>query len=399
MHAATFALIMNIALAGLFVASYLTIALLNPSERAPLWFAACYAVGMLTPVGHLGVAYSAWPFLSGVLVFFSFAGALQLMVPALAVFYRRPAPWRLVAALVLATFASAAFLVAFPHDTLVYTLAYQTPFTLASAASAFIVLRDSPRRANDLVLAALFALTGAHFPLKGVLAASLGTGADITGYISSTYALVSQVSTGILLVATGLALLINAVLVVLRETRRAAETDPLSGVLNRRGFEEHAARAFAPRWRGVQPAALLLLDIDHFKRINDTFGHAGGDRAIGWFGSMLADVVPKSAVVGRLGGEEFGVLLERTARETARLQAEAIRQATRSHAAPDVPAITVSIGVTDVRAGDVLHMALERADAALYAAKREGRNRVCLAPEAPPAAVGNVVVLRRGPEG
>lgn len=398
MHPATFALIMNVALAALFATSYVTIALLYRQERAPLWFAASYAVGMLTPLGQLGLGYGGWPLFFGAVIYFSFSGALLLMVPALAVFYRRPIPWRLVAFIAVVTLAMAALLRHLPRDTIGYTAAYQVPFMLATAASTREVLRDSPRRGGDLVLAALFGLTAAHFPVKAVLAASLGTGADPSSYISSTYALVSQVGTGILLVATGLALLINAVLAVTRDMRDAAEQDPLSGVLNRRGFEERAEAIVAAVRRGGEPAALLLLDIDYFKRINDTLGHAGGDRAIRWFGAMLADRVPQSAVVGRLGGEEFGILLERTSRETARLQAEAIRAATSTHGAPDVPDMTVSIGVTDLRAGDLLHSALERADAALYAAKRDGRNRVRLAPEAPGPWTGNVVALRRPPE-
>lgn len=396
MHAATFALIMNVALAALFAASYLALALLHTQERAPLWFAASYGVGMLTPLAQLGLGYSGWPLLFGVLVYFSFGTALLVMVPALAVFYRRPIPWRLVAVLALAIPGVAAVLRQLDRTTFAYALAYQIPFTLGAAACTYVILRDSPRRAGDLVLAALFGLTAAHFPIKALLAANLGTGDAPSDYITTTYAIVSQVGTGILLVATGLALLINAVLAVMRDMRDAAEQDQLSGVLNRRGFEERAASIVAKVTEGPEPAALLLLDIDHFKRINDSLGHAGGDRAIRWFGAMLADRVPQSAVVGRLGGEEFAILLERTSRETARLQAEAIRTATATHLAPDVPAMTVSIGVTDLRAGDLLHNAVERADAALYAAKHAGRNRVCLAPEAAGRAPGKVVELRRG---
>ena len=182
----------------------------------------------------------------------------------------------------------------------------------------------------------------------------------------------------------------------MRDMRDAADRDQLTGVLNRRGFEERAEAIVAGVRAGREPVALLLLDIDHFKRINDTLGHAGGDSALRWFGAMLADRVPQSAVVGRLGGEEFAILLERTSRETARLQAEAIRTATATHLVPDVPAMTVSIGVTNLRTGEHLHDAVERADVALYTAKRSGRDRVCLAPEPAGRAAGKVVELRRG---
>ena len=384
---------MNVALAALFAASYATIAILHPSQRAPVWFAASYGVGMLTPIAQLGLASGAWTEFFGALVFFSFAFAWTIMVPGLAVFYRQPIPWRLTAALVAVTLIVAAMLVQLDRNSFAYKLAYQMPFMLGAFACAYAVLRGSARCTTDLVLAALFGLTALHFPIKAVVAAYLGTGESPVLYATTAYAMISQVSGGVLLVATGLALLINAVLAVVRETQAEAETDSLSGVLNRRGFEARAASLFSSP--GVSPAALLLLDIDHFKRINDTQGHAVGDRTIRWLAGAVTRVSPKLAIVGRIGGEEFGVLFPGSTRETARLQAEAIREAAQSHGESDIPALTVSIGITDIRGGDLLHMALERADAALYDAKHSGRNRVCLAPVAEPSA-DNVVAFRRG---
>ncbi|MFS8038036.1 GGDEF domain-containing protein [Xanthobacter sp. AM11] len=398
MSASAVLVVMNIVLAALFAASHLTIAWLYPSRRAPLWFAASYAVGLLTPIARLGLAAGAGTPSLWMVAFFSFSAALVLMVSALSVFYCSRLPKRTIGALAAVTFAAAVGLLQFDRNTLAYAMTYQSPFLLASWACVWVVLRDSPRRANDLVLAGLFGLIALHFPVKAFLAAHLGTGIDPRGYVTSPYALVSQLSTGMLFAATGFALLITTVLRVVREAQEAAETDPLSGALNRRGFEERAARLLAGEPHQSLPAALLVLDIDHFKRINDSGGHAAGDRAIRWFAGLLAHVAPRAAVIGRLGGEEFVILLARTNRETGRLVAEAIRQATLDRPDADVPAMTVSIGVTDIRPGDLLHTALERADAALYAAKHAGRNQVCLAPEAADAGPGkdNVIVLRRG---
>lgn len=399
MPAAALPVLMNIALAALFAASFAAIAFLYPRERGPIWFAASYAMGMLTPVAQIGLASGVWVPFFGAMVFLTFAGGLLLTVPGLAVFYRRPIPRHLVGALVATTLAVAVFLAisAFPNgldrNSLLYTEVYQLPFMLAMLAGVWVVLSSGQRRAGDVLLVVVLTVSALHFPLKAMVAARLGTGMNPANYVLTPYAVLSQVSTGILLAATGLVLLINAVLAVVRETQAAAETDSLSGVLNRRGFEERASRALAEE-AGGGPAALLLLDIDHFKRVNDTYGHAGGDDAIRWLAGLLVHMAPKSAVVGRLGGEEFGVLLGRTTREIARLQAEAIREAVRAQDDPDVPAMTVSIGVTDLWAGEPLRAAIERADAALYAAKRGGRDQVCLAPAADEGELaGNVVTL------
>lgn len=396
MPAAALTVVMNIALAGLFAASYATIAFMNPRQRAPVWFAASYAVGMLTPIAQLGLASGAWTGFFGAMVFFTFALGLILMVPALAIFYGRPVPWWLIAALVGATFLAAASLPRFDRNSLRFTETYQLPFLLAMLAGVWMVVKHSPRRASDLVLALMLFLTALHFPIKAAVAAHFGTGVNPANYIESPYALISQVSTGILLVATGLILLVNTGLAVVRDSATAAETDPLSGVLNRRGFEGRASHLLEQSRRRGTPVTLLLLDLDHFKAINDSLGHAAGDRAIRWFAAMLNETTPQSAVVARLGGEEFAVLLDRSTRETARLLAEAIREATLSGGEAEVPSMTVSIGVADMRPEDSLSLMTERADAALYEAKRAGRNRVVLAQQeqAVPRA-DNVVTLRR----
>jgi diguanylate cyclase (GGDEF)-like protein len=399
MAAATLPIVMNIALAALFAMSYVAIAVLHPTQRAAAWFAASYFVGMLTPIGMLGLSYTNLVRPYGTMVFFGFAGGLLLMVPGLAVFYRQRIPWRVIAAITAVTFAAGYALNQIDRNTLQYTMTYQLPFMLAAAASTWMVLKGSPRQGIDLVLAALFALITLHFPVKAVVAAMLGTGPTPAHYIRSTYALLSQVSTAILLVATGLTLLINATLVVLRDSQIAAETDALTGILNRRGFEARAARLLEQARRKAMPAALLLVDIDHFKRVNDTLGHAAGDRAIQALAATLRDVTPQSAVVGRVGGEEFALLLDRAGWEMARHQAEAVREAVLSSREAGMPALTVSVGVTAVGVGDQLLTALEHADAALYEAKRSGRNRVCIFREAPVIVAGQDLAARGGEGG
>lgn len=392
MHAAAFTLFMNVAVAGLFAASYATIAFVYPGQRAPIWFAVCYGLGMVTPLAQFGLAYTAWTAFFGALIFLSLAFALLLLVPALAVFYGSRTPWPVVGAIAALTLLLPVIRAGLPYHPLTYQLMYQAPFTLAVAACAWVVLCDSPRQRSDLVLAGILVLLAAHFPVKAYLQVQMGT-ARSAKYIDTTYALVSQVSSGILLLATGLILLLKSVQAVVRESQIAAETDILSGLLNRRGFDNRAERVIA-RAKG-RPVALLILDIDHFKVVNDTFGHSTGDAAIRAFAALLSRTVPPPALIARRGGEEFAVLLDGTGLEAARLQAEAIRLATFSHAEDGLPKLTVSIGVAGLAPSHPLREAMERADAALYEAKRAGRNRVCCAPENAALAVPQAAVAQR----
>ncbi len=177
-----------------------------------------------------------------------------------------------------------------------------------------------------------------------------------------------------------------AVLVAWREEAEAklqtlAMTDPLTGLLNRRGFGEHAKAVLSEARRRQEPVAVLALDIDHFKRINDTHGHEAGDRALKLFSRVLRTNQRPVDVVSRRGGEEFCVLFARSSRE-AGLAFDARLRERLGEVSP------VELGFElDFSAGLAVHTAadegleelLARADAALYQAKRNGRGRLELA--------------------
>ena len=174
-------------------------------------------------------------------------------------------------------------------------------------------------------------------------------------------------------------------IVKLRQTmerlRSEADLDHLTGLANRRRFRVALSRE-VERWRryGV-PCALLLLDIDHMKAINDRFGHPAGDSVIRQIANVLTKVLRDNDTAARLGGEEFALLLASIDGEKAASAAERLRGILAEQSIPDVGNFTVSIGV----AGCPAHSGSERAlyaasDQALYVAKNEGRNRVAVAP-------------------
>lgn len=165
-----------------------------------------------------------------------------------------------------------------------------------------------------------------------------------------------------------------------------ARTDALSGLLNRRGFDSRMEFALALARRSGRPLSVVSLDVDHFKGVNDRFGHEAGDEVLRRLAQTLQQRLRASDVIARLGGEEFAVVLPDTAAEDARAIAQSIVDGMAAQEDPLVGRITVSAGIASLRdAPDSALELLRRSDAALYAAKGQGRNRVCAEPEPGPA--------------
>ena len=161
-----------------------------------------------------------------------------------------------------------------------------------------------------------------------------------------------------------------------RELQILANTDGLTRLANRRHFFEQFSHELARRERTGGELCLLLIDLDHFKRINDTHGHSAGDAVLQRVSAIIGATARKCDIAGRLGGEEFGLLFPDTDIAGARHFAERLREAIQnSHSGDDVP-ITASMGLT--AAGDDLDVQriFDRADAALYRSKEAGRNRI-----------------------
>jgi diguanylate cyclase (GGDEF)-like protein len=182
------------------------------------------------------------------------------------------------------------------------------------------------------------------------------------------------------------------------ELRHLSRHDALTGLLNRRAFEEQLTREIVVSRRGARAPGLLMIDVDHFKRINDSLGHAAGDAALREVARRLAEGARGGDTVGRLGGEEFAVLLPATDEPGVRAAAERLRRLIA-----DVPlavveggyAATVSVGaaVCDP-AHDDAGCLLQRADTGLYRAKAEGRDRVVFAAAAAPLPSSAGTALR-----
>jgi diguanylate cyclase len=163
-----------------------------------------------------------------------------------------------------------------------------------------------------------------------------------------------------------------------RRLRALANIDMLTQVPNRRRFEELARRALQADEAGS--AALLLVDIDHFKQINDRLGHAAGDRALKLVSRCTLELLRAHDVAGRHGGDEFVMLLRRSSTRDAMVVAERLvaHLQAQSHAHA-LPRLSLSFGIVQMKAGESIDDTLQRADQALYEAKRLGRSRAVAA--------------------
>lgn len=215
-----------------------------------------------------------------------------------------------------------------------------------------------------------------------------------TDFRSSLYWTTVQFSQAMMSIIIAVSLMVAVAIDLLAEVRREANTDKLSGLHNRRGFEHEAGAALARCQAAGLPACFLIADLDHFKRINDTWGHPVGDSVIRIFGQLMSIVRSPDMVAGRIGGEEFAILLPGIDLSAGRLYAESLRTSLAAACAGHLPSgvrPTVSIGLCAAPRGMDLYALISEADRALYGAKKAGRDRVHSASPGLHAAISSLL--------
>ena len=378
MNGADFFLAVNFLIGLSFAVVFLIVSTRSRSRIAALWIAAAYAVASLSTIAELLVAHTSFVRLFAILAFASVLAGMLLIRVGIGRLYGVPASSTVLILFFLISLGVDLLIYDLPRGTWLHSYSYQSPFALAMFLSAAAVLRSSRRAPIDRAMAVLLIMTALMFLAKATAAVVFGSGQTAKDYIHSYYALISQSSTGVFVVLIGLMLLSVFVLEIMAQERSNSEVDALSEVLNRRGFDNHCDMRLR---RLPGPHALILCDLDHFKRINDTYGHYSGDCVIRAFADLLKASAPQNAVVGRLGGEEFCVLLPGVPADAALMFAQAVRGSFAMQVLPGMPSsfrMTASFGVATFQAAGELSVAVRNADAALYEAKASGRNCVRL---------------------
>jgi len=214
--------------------------------------------------------------------------------------------------------------------------------------------------------------------------ASLSSNGGSLQHLGSGWIAVFTIEIVLYVVGAAFIVLVLAKDRTVRHYKRAAATDPLTDLLNRRGFFEATAELMSRRRRTMEPVSVLAFDLDHFKSINDRFGHHTGDATLHLFATVVKKTMRANDIIGRLGGEEFVAVVPGNLTE-AGIAAERVRKAFEwASAEPGtkhVPA-TVSIGIACGLPNTAIDTLISRADSALYRAKSNGRNRVEAAEEA-----------------
>lgn len=374
---AAFVLGINMAVAGIFAVAFTVVAATNRSARGAWWLALGCGVGIVNAGLEFLLRQQADPVPVSIAIFLVFLSALSFALIGVARHYRVEPPWTAMAAIWIVTVLLVPVVFSMTYGSLSRLVLYQLPYFAMQALFGIMIWRSGRRQPLDLLLVVLQAVGATLYLLKPLFAMLVGTARTPQDYMATTYAAISQSGSVVVLIATGLVMLLVTMRDTTAEMIARSETDPLSGVFNRRGFERHAEAALAREGR----ATLIAADLDHFKQINDSFGHAAGDGVIAHFAAMLTEAAPSEAIVGRVGGEEFAVLLPAALLSDGRLYAEAVRAA---FASAELPVLGVdrrfsaSFGVAQWMPPETLSDLLHRADTALYRAKSGGRNRVCV---------------------
>lgn len=381
MSAALFVLAINLFVAAIFATAFGIIAAYARSSVGARWLALGYGVGMVGPVLEFMLPGQTDPRPMQITIFLSYVMAVSCAVAGLARHYRLSPPWRTLGLLLVLSMINIILIVDMPRDSMLRAVLYQLPNFAVYVVGVVTILRQPRRQALDSTLVVLFVLSALHFLVKPFLAAALGIGGTAQTYISSNYAAFSQSLSGMLMIAIGLLVLLVIVRDTMAEITERSETDKLSGLLNRRGFEERAERLIASSRRMGLPGAVIVADLDHFKSINDSHGHEAGDRVIAAFAGILVATAGTRSVMARMGGEEFVVYVPGADLQTARLYAESVRTSFSGLTIASLEhlgRLTASFGVAPLQPADSLSDVLRRADAALYEAKETGRDRVCV---------------------
>ena len=377
MNGAAFFLVVNLFIAICFAMAFAVVSTRTRYRIAALWIAAAFAIASLSALCELLVAYGDATKVWAIGAFATLLGGMILLRIGIGELYGSRINFAFAGAFFAAGVVVDLLIYDLPRGTPLQAFLYQAPFALVILSSAVAVLTSTHRLPIDRALGGLLLLTGLHFFAKAGLAVVVGAGQTAKDYIGTNYALVSQSSTAILIVAVGLMLLSVFVLGIMADERSISEQDPLSGLANRRGFDNGVSAAIARSPDGSH--AFIFCDLDHFKSINDAHGHEAGDLVIRAFGDLLRLSAPVKSVVGRIGGEEFAIFLPGTSMEVAAMFAHALRSGTEEMKIAGLPnslSVTASFGVAELVPGARTADAMRDADVALYEAKRAGRNCV-----------------------
>ncbi|MGE0501146.1 MAG: diguanylate cyclase [Rhizobiaceae bacterium] len=382
MSSEVFIALLNPAISLVFAGAFLSLWLHQRQRRYVLMFTISYASGVvafLLQYFVLPIGLEATKLLSNLL----FMVTALTLATGILIRLRRPVPWIALLAPALGGFSGFCWFLFVEPDLTWRIFSVNFAFAAITLVTAAEMRAAPGKHPVDRLLMVFLALSGLNF-LARTLATVKADGGyqNYDNYFLSLYWVTTAVSHALFSVVIATCLVVVIALEVFDRLTNDSRTDPLTGLCNRRGFEERAAIALARAARDGASAALIVADLDHFKTLNDSHGHAAGDRVIRAFGRLLAQIAGRNAVVARIGGEEFCAILPGCTIAQARIVAETVRASFTGITIDGLPEgirATASFGVVGPADGVSLQDLLAYADEALYQAKRHGRDSVRVA--------------------
>ncbi|MGS1094588.1 diguanylate cyclase [Aquamicrobium terrae] len=385
MSGASFILAINLFLSGLLAGAFMMIAVYDARRISARWLVVSNLLCMAYLVVEFGIPAFDNARLPVVLAFALFLAATMAYNFGLARKYEVALAWVPMAMFFVGASVFLYFAQELPRQSTVRMMAYQGPYAAMQLVAACIIWASRQRlELIDRLLMGTLVGSAAQFAAKPFLAHALGGwGSAPQEYLQTAYAMASQSLGTVFAMAVAVLTLVVLVRDVMADANARSEIDALSRLFNRNGFMTHADQALREAARRGLPVSLAIADLDHFKEINDGFGHAAGDRVIETFGGLLARSAGRGHVVGRIGGEEFAILMPQVNLGGARLFAEGVRGAFSDRPVEGLPPAhrcTASFGIAEMLPQERLGDLMRRADEALYAAKKGGRDQVRISP-------------------
>jgi diguanylate cyclase (GGDEF)-like protein len=374
-------LTVNLTVSCVFILTFAFVAIQERNYSAPRWFTLASISAALVAISGYWIPLAANP---RVLVPVSFAllmATFLAIIIGLQSIYRQKIDWKLIGGFFVAAIVCNVLIYDLPRTSFLHRFLYQLPLCLVQLLMIRVIYRSGMLRLVDKLMIALAIFSCLHYLSKALLIASPGSDMRPEDEVNTLHVLVS-LSIGVFVqVARGLLLLLSTVSHMVGEASEQSEVDELSQIYNRRGFDRHVSRVLVRKGARIR-YSVIMSDLDFFKRVNDTYGHDGGDRVIAAFGKLLKSQLPRSAVAARMGGEEFVVFIPDSDMTVAEALAQSLRQALcelRFEGKSPDWGPTASFGVAEQVDDEGLYETMRRADAALYQAKKAGRNRVHIA--------------------
>ncbi len=378
MNSSDFFSILTMVILMLFSGVFLGLYLYDRKHHFPAWVSAAYAAALLaylTDINRTIFSSITADYISN--TFFWMTAICIVM--AVCTRLRRPVPVLPIAIALLAGLAAQSWFSFVDDDLIMRSM-------VANMFSAFVLMAVLPTLWQSATIAidrAIFwvtcVLVGSYLLRPIIIFMVMGETHTHESYTGSTEALAQQMTIAVASLAGAVTLLIAAGYDIVVRTQQMNVIDPLTGVLNRRGYEEMLEETGANADEQLVGRAVMMFDVDAFKQVNDNYGHHTGDAVLARMAATAKAVIEHHGQVARVGGEEFAVILNGTSSAVAHEITEHLRLAFGLLVHPELPpgaSITASFGIAHTQDGETLKRTLRRADMALYAAKDRGRNRI-----------------------